>query len=294
MDVVDDEPQLGPSRGLRLDHTDRAGRRRDVGDVTLLGVGELPSQHGAEKHLGPCQIMHGQREVVEVPWVVVLQLPALDQFVARVPAGLGVLGGIEAGDRSAQGPAMAERIAQPSDAVTVELVGDRALDDRTGGHRPLERSIDITYLDGERARRPPTSLRSDAVDLGVLVGQHQLARADGDLGMSDAAVVTDQAADLHGVECLDVESQCRGRVADRDVRGDRLGRRVCRLRLGLQRVLERPMLLGVPDGRGQHTSKFGGEVGAGVQRFVDDAQCVEWISHDFSSPPGRVLTAQLR
>ena len=86
----------------------------------------------------------------------------------------------------------------------------------------MERIVDVGHFDGERAARPATRFRPEAVDLGVLVGEHQLAVADRDLGMTDAAVIADQAADFDCAERLDVEGDGCRRISHRDVGGDGL------------------------------------------------------------------------
>ncbi len=108
---------------------------------------------------------------------------------------------------------MAERIDNRAEPVTVELVLDRPLQRRTGGNGFLRHRIDILEIEVQPDRRAADRRRRERAHFGVLVGQHDEAVADLELGMADPAA---RRVELHaqcGAEHLLVELDRRGAVA---------------------------------------------------------------------------------
>ncbi len=94
---------------------------------------------------------------------------------------------------------MAPGVEDGGVAVAVALVSGAA---PTGarGNCSVVGVVDVDDLEVQRDRRATERPRPAHVDLGVLVGQHQLGATDDDLGVTDAAIVADQAHRLDGAE----------------------------------------------------------------------------------------------
>ena len=102
-------------------------------------------------------------------------------------------------------PAIPERVVDPTDPVTVNLIGHRSDELCLSRHRARHRGVDILDIEMYRDRRATDGLRAERLQLGVLVGQHDARIADLDLGVMDLAAGILHPHDLFGAERLLVE-----------------------------------------------------------------------------------------
>jgi len=94
---------------------------------------------------------------------------------------------------------------------------------RAGGHRPLDRGIDILHLQIEGHRGPAERLGPDDVlELRVLVGEIDLGRADPERRMPDPPILLLDQELLARPERGGVEGDRRPRTTNRQVGSDRL------------------------------------------------------------------------
>jgi hypothetical protein len=107
-------------------------------------------------------------------------------------------------DRLREHPSMAERVDDRRVAVAMPLVRGRPHGLCARVDRALVRVVDVDDLEVHRHRRATPRQRTDEIELGILVGEHQARAADDELGVADAPVVSHVAIDLDRAEHIAV------------------------------------------------------------------------------------------
>src|ERR1700683_836027 len=115
---------------------------------------------------------------------------------------------------SSNRPLVAEGIGQFSVAIAPEHVSHRHLDSRSGLHRALKRRVHIVGINVQSHAGAASALRRQSAHLRKLIAQHQHGVADAQLGMHDFPVRSFHNTFFHGTECLLVELDCAGSIAD--------------------------------------------------------------------------------
>src|SRR5215467_10188004 len=100
------------------------------------------------------------------------------------------------------GPDVAERIDKCPGAIAVELILDLLLHRGTGSDGLREARVDVRDIEQQAHRRAADRLRAAVTHLRHLVGEHHHAVADLDLGVTNRVVLTGEAHDFLGSECL--------------------------------------------------------------------------------------------
>src|SRR5215472_16825246 len=116
-------------------------------------------------------------------------------------------------------PDMAARIDDRAEPVAVELVLDRPLQGRAGSDGFFRHNIDIREIEVQPDRRAADRRRGERAHLGMLVGEHDEAVADFELGMADPAAGSVEFHAELGAEHLLVEINRRRAAAHNQIGG---------------------------------------------------------------------------
>jgi hypothetical protein len=163
-------------------------------------------------------------------------------------------------------------------APAVRAVGDRSFQHAATGDGPLDRGVRVGDLDVQRLARAAAVDRGEELQLRKLLGQHQDAVTDDDLGVPDPPVRhQDRLAAAPRAERVGVERDRLIGIGDGQVRGDGVRRRPLR-RCGLAVRGEQRALDAGPESAGEP------RVGRDGHRRA--AQGVERVGH--RDPPSPI------